>query len=82
MTRHVRPPHRAALPDRMSHGPHRVRIADAREKIDPLHAELVAGCARGRHVLAERSGHLVPLDQPELIAQCVRETAASTRATA
>ena len=56
------------------------RIADAREKIDRLHVELVAGCARGRHVLAERSGHLVPLDQPELVAQCIRETASAMRA--
>jgi pimeloyl-ACP methyl ester carboxylesterase len=55
------------------------RIAKAREQIDGLHAELVAGCVRGRHVLAERSGHLVPLDQPELVAQCVRETAAAMR---
>jgi hypothetical protein len=53
------------------------RVADARAMIDPLHAELVAGCARGRHVFAERSGHLVPLDQPELVSQCVRETAAA-----
>ena len=58
------------------------RVADARQKIDRLHAELVAACPRGRHVLAERSGHLVPLDQPEIIARTVRETAAAMRTSA
>lgn len=52
------------------------RLAEARAQIDPLHAALVAACSRGRHVFAERSGHLVPLDQPDLIAECVREMAA------
>jgi pimeloyl-ACP methyl ester carboxylesterase len=55
------------------------RIADARTQIDALHADLFAACAHGRHVFAERSGHLVPLDQPELIVECVRETASSRR---
>ena len=58
------------------------RIAEAREKIDRMHADLVAECPRGRHVLAERSGHLVPLDQPEVVAQCVRETAAAMQTNA
>lgn len=51
------------------------RIAEARKQIDGMHADLVAATARARHVFAERSGHLVPLDQPELVAQCIRETA-------
>lgn len=51
------------------------RIAKARAQVDPMHADLVATRAQGQHVLAERSGHLVPLDQPELIVQCIRETA-------
>lgn len=58
------------------------RMAGAREKIDRLHADLVAICPRGRHVFAEQSGHLVPLDQPEIVAQTVRETAASMRTSA
>lgn len=53
------------------------KIADARTQIDAMHAELVAASRHGTHVFAERSGHLVPLDQPELITQCVRETAAA-----
>jgi pimeloyl-ACP methyl ester carboxylesterase len=51
------------------------RVVTARAQIDQLHAELVAASPRGRQVLAERSGHLVPLDQPEIITQSVRETA-------
>jgi pimeloyl-ACP methyl ester carboxylesterase len=51
------------------------RLVAARTQIDTLHAQLVEASPRGRQVLAERSGHLVPLDQPEIIAQSVRETA-------
>jgi pimeloyl-ACP methyl ester carboxylesterase len=51
------------------------RAAAARTEIERLHLLLVAASQRGRHVLAERSGHLVFLDQPELVTQCVRETA-------
>ena len=55
------------------------RVIDARAQIDQLHADLVAASPRARHVLAERSGHLVPLDQPEIIAECVRATALAMR---
>lgn len=58
------------------------RIAAARGKIDPLHAELVAKSPRGRHVFAANSGHLVPLDQPEIIVQCVRETSSAMQSNA
>lgn len=58
------------------------RVAAAREKIDRLHADLVAKSPRGRHVFAEKSGHLVPLDQPEIVVQSVRETAAMMRSNA
>ena len=51
------------------------RTAQARSQIDGMHEALVAGRRRARQVLAERSGHLVPLDQPELIAQCIRDIA-------
>jgi pimeloyl-ACP methyl ester carboxylesterase len=46
----------------------------ARATIDALHARQAASVPRGRQVYASNSGHLVPLDEPELIAQCVRET--------
>ena len=49
------------------------RVAAARAEIDALHAELVAAGPRRRHVFADRSGHLVPLDDPELVSRCVRE---------
>lgn len=52
------------------------KAAAARCQIDALHAQLVANCPQGRQVLAERSGHLVPLDQPNVIVQCIRDLAA------
>lgn len=47
----------------------------ARETIGKLHAMQAEAVPLGRQVLATRSGHLVPLDQPELIAAVVRQTA-------
>jgi pimeloyl-ACP methyl ester carboxylesterase len=59
------------------------RMTAAREAIDALHQQLVEGRPHAAQVLAETSGHLVPLDAPELIVRCVRETAAAiTRGTA
>jgi pimeloyl-ACP methyl ester carboxylesterase len=51
----------------------------ARELIDGLHQKQVAQSPRGRQVYAEQSGHLVPLDEPELVASCIRETLRETR---
>jgi pimeloyl-ACP methyl ester carboxylesterase len=51
----------------------------ARETIGKLHAQQAAAVPTGRQVLAPRSGHLVPIDQPELIAAAVRETAKAAR---
>jgi pimeloyl-ACP methyl ester carboxylesterase len=56
------------------------RMAAARAQIDQLHAQLVSGRRWGRQVFAEQSGHLVPLDQPAIITQSVRETAAAIAA--
>jgi hypothetical protein len=56
------------------------KVAAARTEIDELHAQLVAASPRGRRLFAERSGHLVPLDQPEIVSRCVRETAAAMAA--
>lgn len=53
--------------------------ASARVTIRGLHEALVEQTPSGRLVLAESSGHLVPLDQPELVARCVRETSAAAR---
>jgi pimeloyl-ACP methyl ester carboxylesterase len=37
------------------------------------HADLAARSRRGRHVIAEGSGHWIPLDRPDLVAAIVRE---------
>lgn len=51
------------------------RAAAARSQIDRMHIDLVATRPLARHVLAHRSGHLIPLDQPEIVSQAVREMA-------
>lgn len=48
----------------------------ARTAIRVLHEKQATATSHGRLVLAATSGHLVPLDQPELIAHCVRAIAA------
>jgi pimeloyl-ACP methyl ester carboxylesterase len=40
---------------------------------------LAARSTRGRHVVAERSGHWIPLDRPDVVIQAVREVVAATR---
>lgn len=52
----------------------------ARAVIRSLHQSVVDAASCGRLVVAEQSGHLVPIDEPELVAQCVRETAATAAA--
>ena len=49
------------------------KVVAARGQIDGMHQQLVAASAQGRHVLAERSGHLVFLDEPHVVSRCVRE---------
>ena len=44
----------------------------AQQTMRELHAKHAALSPQGRQVLAERSGHLVVLDEPELVAECVR----------
>lgn len=53
------------------------REVQARAEVDAMHAGLVAGRPGARHVVAERSGHLVPLDDPEVVVRCVREVLAA-----
>lgn len=47
----------------------------ARTTMTELHTRQAAAVPNGRRVLAEHSGHLVPIDEPGLVAQCVREIA-------
>jgi len=46
----------------------------ARDTIGELHRKQAMASPLGRQVLATASGHLVPLDEPLLVAACVRET--------
>ena len=56
------------------------RETEARRTIGVLHGQHVTSTPIGRQVAAERSGHIVPLDQPEVIVSCVRETASAALA--
>jgi pimeloyl-ACP methyl ester carboxylesterase len=42
-----------------------------------LQKELVALSPRGRQIIAERSGHLVPIDRPDLVVDAIRELVGS-----
>jgi hypothetical protein len=49
--------------------------AGAREKLHRAdHAALAALSRRGRQIIAQRSGHHVQLEDPELVARLIRET--------
>jgi pimeloyl-ACP methyl ester carboxylesterase len=47
-----------------------------------LQADQAALSPRGRQVVAERSGHLVPLDRPDLVIDAIREIVEQTRSDA
>jgi pimeloyl-ACP methyl ester carboxylesterase len=47
------------------------RPAWLRRRWTALHAELAAACG-ARHVVADGSGHAVPLDRPALVAEAIR----------
>lgn len=50
------------------------------ERLTKEHAELAASLSRkGWQVIAERSGHHVPIQQPEIVVTSVREVVATTR---
>ena len=38
----------------------------------PLQEELAAMSSRGRHLMATKSGHWIPLDQPELVVAVIQ----------
>lgn len=46
-----------------------------------LHADLAGLSPRGEHWVAERSGHLVPVEQPELVVAAVRDVLATSTTT-
>jgi pimeloyl-ACP methyl ester carboxylesterase len=44
-----------------------------------LHAKLARSSIYGRQIVAEHSGHMIPLDQPDLIVEAVREMVKPSR---
>jgi len=51
--------------------------SDARR---PLQEALASRSTRGRHILAANSGHWIPLDEPQLVVQVIREVVEASRA--
>lgn len=51
------------------------RMIDARAQMDALHVALVDAREQAQQLLALESGHLVPLDQPQIVAEAVRQVA-------
>jgi hypothetical protein len=47
--------------------------------LSPEHAALAALSRRGKHVIAERSGHHVQIEQPELVASLIQDVVETTR---
>ena len=45
-----------------------------------LQAELVALSPQGKQVIAEKSGHYIQIDQPELVIDAIREVVEAARA--
>lgn len=63
----------------ISGGVSRPREARVRAELASCHAALAARSPGGRHVTAERSGHLVPQQQPDLVVDEVLRVVAATQ---
>ena len=50
-----------------------ISAGDQPDDVKAEHERLALSSARGRHVVAQNSGHWVPFDQPELIVAAIRE---------
>ncbi len=44
-----------------------------------MQAELAALSSRGKHIIAEESGHYIQVDQPELVVDAIREVVQTAR---
>ncbi len=66
-------PFPAAIPVTVISGSHQpqTRLAE--------HAAIAAHSRRGRHIMAEKSGHWIHLDEPELVLQAVQDLVESVR---
>ena len=53
--------------------------ANAPKEQRRFHERLAARSTRGRHVVASKSGHWIPLEEPELIIEACREVIAAVR---
>jgi pimeloyl-ACP methyl ester carboxylesterase len=50
-----------------------ISAGDQPDDVKAAHSRLARSSTRGRHIVAEESGHWVPFDQPELIVDAIRE---------
>lgn len=58
----------------LSHGAKDPQMSDERfQKFSSLQLELTKLSSNNQHIIAENSGHLVPLDQPELVISAVHQ---------
>lgn len=60
-------------------GPNR-RANEFAQRMRDLHRQMITLSDESKHVIAERSGHLIHLDQPELVVQAVQEVLSCARA--
>ena len=74
-------PHRTDA--RAPFGPDMVVLPSIATEANRLHLalqrELVSRSPRGRQVIAEKSGHLIYQDQPELVVSAIREVVEESR---
>jgi pimeloyl-ACP methyl ester carboxylesterase len=50
-----------------------ISAGDQPDDVKAAHQRLADSSSRGRHLVAAKSGHWVPFDQPEVIVNAIRE---------
>ncbi len=53
--------------------------AKVRAEITRLHAQLAASTSKGRQIMAPKSGHFIPQDDPDLVVETIREVVEAIR---
>jgi len=53
--------------------------AKVRAEITRLHAQLAASTSKGRQIMAPKSGHFIPQDDPDLVVETIREVVEEIR---
>jgi pimeloyl-ACP methyl ester carboxylesterase len=56
-----------------------ISSADQRAAVMASHEALARMSSHGRHVVASKSGHWVPFDEPELVVDAIREVVETSR---